>query len=1109
MGEFNRLLKKTDPEGHVTNIEYKPKQLVVTKVTEPGGGVRTFDYDFKGYTFYSTDTRGNVTVYKANMDGKMTLTTKNGRIIKKIDYQADRTQVITDESGNTTRIQTNEKEDPIRIIDGEGHETRIEYNQYWKVAKITDPLGNVTTFNYDEKENLTVVTDPAGQKTLFDYDRYGNAVKMTKGQGAEAAVTSYEYDGRGNVAKLTDPLGNVTILGYDAYGHLNKFTDPSGNVTTVTNDLIGRPLAVENPLGGKKSITWDKKGNVTSVTDELNRTTSFTYDFKGRVTSAIDPQGNKTVFAYDGEGNLTEKRELAGTADETITSFTYDFLNRLESVTDPLGNVARYEYAGTTGCTTCSGSAAIPVKITDPLGNVTQNIFNKAGSITGVKDPLGNVTSLLRDALGRVTSQTDANGNTSTYTFDTLGRIAKQTDANGGETRFGYDSRGNLTSLTDPNGNTTRFEYDLAGRKTKEIRPRGQVAEYGYYPNGLLKTVKDAKNQTTTYAYDNANRLAEVLYADGKKDTFGYDAVGNMTSYAKEGVSGTITYDELNRKTSETVNYGTFSKTFSYSYDNKGNKASFTTPDGKVYSYSYNKNSQPTAMGFDGKTIQLDYQWDRLTKQTLPNGVATDYQYNAASWLAAITTKNTTTTLASSQYGFDKVGNITGKTTEQGNHSFGYDPTYQLSSATHPTLPAEAYSYDKTGNRTNSGYSHNANNELTAGNNTIFTHDPNGNTTQKKVGEEITGYTYNSADRLESVQLPDGRIATYTYDPFGRRIRKDVAGEVTYYVYADEGLIGEYDAQGNQQKGYGWKPDGLWGTDPVFMAEDGNYYFYQNDHLGTPQKLVDESGNIVWSAEYSAFGQAAVDPASTVDNNLRFPGQYWDEESGLHYNWNRYYDPGAGRYISVDPIGFLSGDPNFYRYVENTTNNYTDSLGLYTESGGLYYDDNGNIIGEKGLEEPLIDPIDLIPIAVAARGAKLFLTTLNTGVRGYLANRALRQSYNATAKSIKILNKKLAKDGVCAKGRAEIASGIRHEARMGTRGNMKNADQVNKLRARDAAEYKGNPDGPDWNQLVEKYTQKLNDKYGPNGFTQNDVYEEIINAASRTDTWKNIQYLTW
>jgi len=912
--QFNRLLRKTDPEGNVTTIDYLPGQLTVSKVTEPGGGTRTFGYDFKGYTFNTTDPRGITTVYKVNTDGKMTSVTKNGVVIKKIDYPNDRTEVTTDEVGNTTRIQRNEKYDPIAITDGEGNTTRIEYNGYWKLAKVTDPLGNVATFDYNEKQDLTTVTDPEGKKTLFEYDPFGNVTKITKGEGEKASVNQYEYDSRGNLTKAIDPLGNITTLGYDVYGHVNKITDANNNTTTITNDSIGRPLTAEDPLGNKKTFSYDKKGNAVTFTNELNRTSRFTYDFKGRVTSATDPLGNATTYTYDGEGNLVEKKSLAGTANEKTSTFVYDFQNRLQSATDPMGNTTSYDYTGAT---------AGPAKITNPLGNITRNLYNRTGNLSSVVDPLNNVTNIIRDVKGHPTRITDANGNSTTYVYDVLGRVTSQINAEGGVTRFVYDTSGELETLTGPNNNTTTFKYDLAGRKTKETRPMGQIREFSYYPNGTIKAVKDAKNQITTYTYDAASRVTEISYADGKKDTFQYDAAGNMTSYAKEAVSGSIVYDELNRKIEETVNYGAFTKKYSYTYDASGNKASFISPEGRQYSYTYNKNNYPTQIAFDGKSINLDYQWNRLTKVTLPNGTSNEYQYNANSWLSYITTRNATSTIANSQFTFDNVGNITGRTGDA-PISYGYDKTYQLTSA-----GTESFSYDKAGNRTNSGYIHNANNELTKTDAASYTLDANGNTITKTAIGQTTSYTYNSANRLEEVHLPDGRTATYTYDPFGRRIKKQVGNDVTYYLYADEGLIGEYAADGTNKKAYGWMPDSLWGTNPLFQVDNGNYYYYHNDHLGMPQKMTDGTGTVVWSATYTAFGQATVDTSSTITNNLRMPGQYYDEETNLHYNWNRYYDPEIGRYTQVDPANFSGGDANLYRYVGNNAQNRLDPYGLW------------------------------------------------------------------------------------------------------------------------------------------------------------------------------------
>ena len=128
-------------------------------------------------------------------------------------------------------------------------------------------------------------------------------------------------------------------------------------------------------------------------------------------------------------------------------------------------------------------------------------------------------------------------------------------------------------------------------------------------------------------------------------------------------------------------------------------------------------------------------------------------------------------------------------------------------------------------------------------------------------------------------------------------------------------------------KTYGYKPYSPSTTDPLFMKEGSDYYFYHNDHLGTPQKMTAVNGTVVWSATYSSLGKAYID-TETVENNLRLPDQYFDEETGLHYNLFRYYDPITGRYLRVDPLGMLGGDTNFYAYVWNDSVNWLDPSGL-------------------------------------------------------------------------------------------------------------------------------------------------------------------------------------
>ena len=246
------------------------------------------------------------------------------------------------------------------------------------------------------------------------------------------------------------------------------------------------------------------------------------------------------------------------------------------------------------------------------------------------------------------------------------------------------------------------------------------------------------------------------------------------------------------------------------------------------------------------------------------------------------------------------------------------------------TVTDETYTYDSLGNRLSAAavsgnWLYNLNNELNSYGTTTLTHDANGNITKKSVASVDTTYVYDEADRMEEVTDDNGVvIAAYYYDPFGRRLWKNTGSGRTYYLYSDEGPIGEYDSSGTEIKTYGYTMGSQWGTNPLFQKVGSDYYWYHNDHQGTPQKITDTTGTVVWSATYDSFGKATTG-TETITNNLRFPGQYCDTETGLHYNWNRYYDPETGRYMRVDPVG---EGLNLYLYVQNNPLRYIDPKGL-------------------------------------------------------------------------------------------------------------------------------------------------------------------------------------
>jgi RHS repeat-associated protein len=190
---------------------------------------------------------------------------------------------------------------------------------------------------------------------------------------------------------------------------------------------------------------------------------------------------------------------------------------------------------------------------------------------------------------------------------------------------------------------------------------------------------------------------------------------------------------------------------------------------------------------------------------------------------------------------------------------------------------------------------------------------------------QVTSLTYNQAGRLATTSGSAGKITQYTYDAFGHRLVKVGAATATsIYSYDAQGhLLQETDDLGGTRVDYIYLDDR-----PVATIQPSNnaIYFLHDDRLGTPQRATNSSQGLAWTTKYQPFGQTSTLPALIVQD-LRFPGQENDLETGLYHNGFRDYAPTLGRYLESDPIG-LAGSSNTYAYVGDNPSNQIDPAGL-------------------------------------------------------------------------------------------------------------------------------------------------------------------------------------
>ncbi|WP_413470026.1 RHS repeat domain-containing protein, partial [Pseudomonas syringae] len=250
-------------------------------------------------------------------------------------------------------------------------------------------------------------------------------------------------------------------------------------------------------------------------------------------------------------------------------------------------------------------------------------------------------------------------------------------------------------------------------------------------------------------------------------------------------------------------------------------------------------------------------------------------------------------------------------------------------------------------------------NRLKKWSNHEYKYDAWGNLVEKIVGiVRWQTFTYDCENRLVKTEtMANSQVestSSYQYDSLGRRVGKqwEIKGQTDQKRFLWQGLRMLREEGPEQSSLYLYEPGSyapLARVDEKEGEVENKVYYFHTDQIGTPLEMTDAEGQIVWQAKYRPWGAIEKLVVNEVEQNLRFQGQYFDVETGLHYNTFRYYDPEIGRFITQDPIG-LSGGDNLYQYAPNP-NGWVDPFGLCKSSSG----------GAKGTGAVVDDTIKALP----------------------------------------------------------------------------------------------------------------------------------------------------
>ena len=930
--EVHLLDERGDSKARLAAYQYDEHGDLVQALDQGG---RVWRYAYHQHLLTSYETPAGAT-FVSEWQGD----TPSARCVRTYGYTPDEDgkPIVTRE----TRFEYLPATQRTRVTDALGNATTYRYNGLWAIDQIIHPDGSTESTEFDDKGNVSARVDPLGRKTQIVSDERGNPIAI---RDAAGYLTRIEYNDQNLPTRITDPAGQIWQREYDGQGQLIKEIDPLGNTTSTEFDK-GLPVARTDALGNVTRLQWNDAGLLVAHSDCSGFTTHYAYDDFGRQISQTNALGQTSKTRLNAAGQPT-MIEPAGLGRWQIA---YDDAGRAVAHTDPLGRARQVEW----------DAYVQPLGVTDAAGGTQRFEYDGLGRLTVLINPKGERCTLAYDARGGIAEQIGFDGRRQQFRYNAAGEMVERIDYGlDGQlaATLRYDNRGNLIEQRFGDGTLTTFAYDARGlpMQARHQPPAGEASQI-------------------TYEYDAAGRrMAEIQAHDGRVWRLQHqlDALGNRSEMHVPG-AGTLAWQRygsghVHGILLDGVSLGSFERDALHRtiLNTQGSIAQLLayTEAGQIASQrlqDLDERGQPRAEPRPWRAWEYDPAAQLVSLKDAWRGEK-QYRYDPLARLVGVARQSSgeaVSDVTSETYRYDPAGNLLARMVGDGVSAATVSPNAPNASgdrlmrfvdANAATRMLLRFVYDGHGNRTEQT-------KQTASD--VLVAKPSGMLDRLLSRQEapeartilsaaqVTRYRYDGAHQLVGIEHADGSRTEYRYDAVGRRIAKLHAPvgqqqRMTLFVWDGDWMLQEVHAGAmaceDAAVTYVAHPDH---QGPLSQVSGGKHYHYLNDHLGTPQELVDDTRNVVWAADFEGYGRTRHELVAEVDNPIRFPGQYFDHESGLSYNRFRYYDPQVGRYMNQDPIG-LTGGVNLYAYVEGNPTSLVDPTGQFGIPGAIA----GGIIG--------------------------------------------------------------------------------------------------------------------------------------------------------------------